>query len=191
MSKLAKLAGTMPFAHLLGVRAAKAKENEEDDKANKAESDDDEDEAKKAESDENDDMDDKEKKDSKKSNKAESDDDETDEDSESEKDKKASRLAERARCAAIVAHGINTGSVRQACAYAFDTNMSANTAIATLDATASDRKGGSSLADRMATVTTKAVKPEADSQVSDSPKAEADALVGRILAAGKKARGEA
>lgn len=53
--------------------------------------------------------------------------------------KKAAAQAERVRCATIVAYGINAGAMRQACSYAFDTNMSAEVAIATMDATAADR----------------------------------------------------
>ncbi len=40
---------------------------------------------------------------------------------------------ERARCAAIVRHGIEVGAMRQACVLAFDTRMRTETAIATLD----------------------------------------------------------
>lgn len=70
---------------------------------------------------------------------------------------KAAATTERARCAAIVAHGINCGAVRQACVYAFDTNLSVDEAKRSVDAAVLDRESAApapapspSLAARMA-----------------------------------------
>ena len=49
--------------------------------------------------------------------------------------------AERARCATIIRHGIETGTVREAASYAFESSMTAEAAIATLDGTAAEATG--------------------------------------------------
>lgn len=195
MTKLANLASRIPFAHLLGVKAAveepsavataaaaaaaaedddEEKKKEEEAKAKaKAE----EDKQRDGESDE-----DYEKRTGKKakSKQAEGEDDE-------EKMQQAAAAA-TARCATIVAHGIKTGAVRQACAYAFDTSMSAEVAIATLDATADDRKAeGGSLGARMGAEPVPIAKPEAGKVDANDPKA----IALTVIASAKKARGEA
>jgi hypothetical protein len=184
MSKLAKLAGTLPFAHLLGVKAAAEVDDDEkkkDKEDAKAESEDDEAEAS-AESDDDKKPEDKEKDKEAKGTKAEKEEDDDDEEK-----MQAGAQRERARCAAIVAHGINTCAIRQACAYAFDTNMSAETAIATLNATAADRKApGSTLARRMAEVTTPKVGAAAEAPNMSDP----GVVAQMVIAAAAKARGQ-
>jgi hypothetical protein len=197
MTKLAKLAGTLPFAHLLGIGAARAESESDDEdkdkkdaKKAKAEGDDEDGADAKAEGDDaGDDKDDKseddtDKKDAKKA-KAESDDEDEESDDDEEKPSAAVQR-DRARCAKIVAHGIKAGAVRQACAYAFDTNMSATVAIATLDATAADRKQGTSLADRMAVVKQTPVRADGGEPAAHGATAQAQT----IMAAAAKARGQ-
>jgi len=191
MTKLATLASRIPFAHLLGVKAADNVDDDEEKKkdAKKAESE--EDEAKAEDEDKKPDEcdSDKEKKDAKAKKKAQEDEqDETDSDDDEEK-MQAAAHAERARCALIVAHGVKTGSVRQACAYAFDTNMSADVAIATLDATAEDRKPAASggLNERMASTQVPVVGPEANAPAADSPAA----VAAMVIASAAKASGKA
>ena len=175
MSKLAKSLAAVPFAHLLGIGARaesedgdnKDREEKEKEWAVKAESDperereEDEsdaeyaarmeemDEAEEREkSDEEDEEDEDEKKGHAKS-KARADDDGDDADAEGEDDKKhEARRAERARCARIIAAGIKVGAVHQACVFAFDTGMSSRAAVAALQVSKLDAKGG--LAGRMA-----------------------------------------
>jgi hypothetical protein len=190
MTKLATLASRIPFAHLLGVKAA---DNIDDDEKKKREDAKAEDEDKdkpdgKAEDDKpGDDDTEKDKRDAKGSKSKASDDGE-DDDEDKEKKEQAVRASERARCAAILAHGIKTGAVRQACAYAFDTGMSAAVAVATLDATAEDRKpAGSTLADRMAGVVAPSVRPEASQLDKSDPKA----IAAGVIASARRARGEA
>jgi hypothetical protein len=190
MKKLAKLAGTLPFAHLLGVKAAAPEEENDDDREkekakSKAESEDGDDEEKeekkkdaKAEGDDKKPEDEGDDKEGKKAKGAKADDEDGDE--------MASAVAgERARCAAIMAHGINTGAVRQAAVLAFDTSMSADAAIASLDAAAEDRRASGGLAERMAQVNTPRVKPAAEAPNPNDPSAVAQ----MVLAAGAKARG--
>lgn len=165
MSLKKKLAATVPFASLLGIRAESeddtVREDDDDMKAKKAEW------AKKAETDDErkqrDDesdgeyvsrmeaMDDEEKKsndedgddaDAKKANKAkraEHEEPDGDEGMESEDDDaKAARARERARCARIIAHGIKLGRVSQAGVFAFDTSLTAKQAISALNAAGID-----------------------------------------------------
>lgn len=209
MTKLAKMAGrVLPFAHLLGIKAAKAEDSEDDEDKKKDEA--------KAESDEDDECaeaedgqeperkpdEDKEKETGKKSKKAKAEGDEGDEncdencdedeeeDEEEEGKPSASVLRERNRCARIIAHGIKTGAVRQAGVLAFDTSMSAKAAIASLDAVRADgsSKGNaaSTLASRMSGVATPHVRPDAGRPNPNDPKA----VAAQILAAAAKARGE-
>jgi hypothetical protein len=206
--KLSKLASAMPFAHFLGHPAAAASAESDDDRkqrddetdedyAKRMEEKDKEDEAaRKAEQD---------KKDEEARRAAESDDDadaEADDKDDKEDGKRAGRASgarqrERVRCAAIVAEGIKLGSVKQACSLAFDTKMTAAQAIGVLTAAAADRasdaqvaaaaapapRRGMSIDERMAKV--KTPNPGASTPPSSEPSA-AD----RILAAGKKRRGE-
>jgi hypothetical protein len=142
MSFKKTLAGAMPFAHLLsnGSRAARA----EDDERNKRDGESDDDYAKRME-----DLDEKERaaeeEEKEKARKAEEEkkeeearraaaEDGDDGDDEPDDAKKAARATERARCARIMAHGINIGAAAQAGVFAFDTKMSSKAAIAALDA---------------------------------------------------------
>ncbi|WP_295541068.1 hypothetical protein [uncultured Pseudacidovorax sp.] len=187
MKKLAKLAGTLPFAHLLGVKAA-AEDEEEKKDARKAEDDGDDEQARssKAESDDERPEDEDGDKDTvKKSKKAEKDGDSDDDDVE-----RMAAARERARCAAIVAHGIKTGQVVHAGTYAFNTDMSAEAAIATLDANlalAPSKPGAATLADRMNAVNTPVVKPEGEAPAGGTS---AQAIAAQVNAAAAKARGE-
>ncbi|MDR5784072.1 hypothetical protein QCE63_32140 [Caballeronia sp. LZ065] len=144
--KLSKIASAMPFAHFLGLPSASASspsaaaraEEDEDRKQREGESDDDyakrmeeqdeKDKAKKAEQEERD----------KDARRAEQDDDDADAEADDKDDKEEGKRAgrangarqrERVRCAAIVAEGVKRGMVKQACAFAFDTSMSAREAI--------------------------------------------------------------
>lgn len=173
-----KLAAAMPFAHLMGLvpaasQAAKGGRAEED-RERDAEDDEDEPKGRKAKGkraeDERDEKDEARAEDAdeedgsadededgdepkgrkakgKRARRAEDDDDEPDEDDQA----KAVRDAERARCAAIVAHGLKNGCVEQACIFAFDTSLSKTAAINAL--TAGQAAGGGrkpqSLAERM------------------------------------------
>jgi len=107
-----------------------------------------------------------------------------DEDDESDDAKKAARSTERARCARIMAHGINMAAARQAGVFAFDTKMSSKAAIAALNASASDSTAGRrvTLGDRMSRMETP--NPGGSSAVA------APTLAQQIVAAGKKRRGE-
>lgn len=200
MTKLAKMAGrVLPFAHLLGIKADKADGSSDEDEDKKKDA------AKKAESDEEDDSasaddqpeperkpdEDPEKKDGKKSKKAEGQDGEGDGDGDEEEDEEekkpsAAVLRDRARCARIIAHGIQTGTVRQAGVLAFDTNLSASAAMASLDASKADAKSSGGLSARMAGVPQTVVRPDAGRVDASDPKA----VAAQILAATAKARGE-
>lgn len=199
MTKLAKLAGTLSFAHLLGVKAARAEssEDEDKDKKDKAKAEDDDEEAKARAADESDGdkkSDDDKQKDAKKAkaegsddDEAKAEDDDTDDEDGDDDEKKPSAAVkrDRARCARIIAHGIGMDAVRQACAYAFDTNMSAKVAIATLNATRADGKQGTSLHSRMSAQQQVAVRPEGVQQAQGSA-----GTAQAILAAANKARGQ-
>ena len=97
----------------------------------------------------------------------------------------SARAAERARCARIVAHGLRLGVVRQAAVFAFDTGMSSKAAVAALDAGRADqtppaRRG---LSERMQATTV----PNPGSGGGGGQMT----LAQKIVAAGKKRRGEA
>lgn len=107
-------------------------------------------------------------------------------------DKPSAILAERSRCAKIIAHGVKMGKVEMAGVFAFDTDMTAEAAITAITAgssfdTATAKSSEGSLASRMAKLALPVVKSEsaASSDVPDSTK-----LAAQIVAAGKKARGE-
>lgn len=107
-------------------------------------------------------------------------------DDETDDAQKAARAAERARCARIVAHGINIGATRQAGVFAFDTKMSSKAAISALNAGRADtpqaaRKPG--LAERMAAAAVP--NPGAGGAAGQMTTAQ------QIVLAGKKRRGEA
>lgn len=110
-----------------------------------------------------------------------------------EKCEAQARTAERARCAAIMAYGIQTGCVRQAGVLAFDTDMTAEQAKATLDASLADRpSGGSSrLAQRMQALQVPNPGPATPAPAADDPQAHAKAMADQIIRAGMKRRGEA
>lgn len=179
MKAMSRIAAAMPFAHLLSLakhaedeegKKAKRAEEEQEEEAHAEEEEEQEEEAARAdeqdgdgeemeseEGDEEDDSDGDEKK-GKKARKAKSKgraEEESEEGDEKDGDKSARSAIrrERARCAKIIAHGINTGRVRQAGVLAFDTNLSVKAAIATLDAGAPDQPQANSrkpLAERMA-----------------------------------------
>lgn len=202
MSKLAKLAGVVPFAHLLGIRAESENTEEDEHKkeeqakradwAKKAESDD-ERKQKEGESDEDyatrmEELDEEEEKE-----KAKAEDDEADAKAE-EKEGGCSEeaKAERSRCAKIMAHGIKHGIAAQAGVFAFNTQMSVSASIAALNASASlapQKRAG--LSDRMSGVTIPKVKADAPaSHDPNDPNASAKTLADSIIAAAAKARGE-
>jgi hypothetical protein len=176
MTMLAKLAGKLSFAQLLGQAAASEDDDKKkDDKDSKAKADEDDEEKKKEEDEDK----------AKKSKKAE-------EDEEKEEAKSAAfsagASAERERCMRIVAHGVATGSVRQACVLATDTDMTAEAAIAAIDASSDDSKAASrgGLASRMASEKTPVVSPEAQAPAAGS----VEARVAAASAAIAKAQGK-
>lgn len=191
MSFRKTLAGAaQPFAALLSnkPRAARA---EQDDERDKRDDESDEDYAKRMDDLDKDEKaaEEKEKEDARKAaeekdkeeaRRAAAEDD--DGDDESDDAKKASRAQERARCARIMAHGINIGAARQAGVFAFDTKMSSKSAIAALDASQADAPRRSTLGDRMSHVQTPI--PGAGGTVG------APSVAQQIVAAGKKRRGE-
>ncbi|WP_250507663.1 hypothetical protein [Caballeronia sp. GAFFF3] len=205
--KLSKIASAMPFAHFLGLPSASAAspsaaaraEEDEDRKQREDESDDEyakrmeeqdkkDEEARKAEQEEKD----------KEAKRAEETDDDVDAEADDKDDKeegkragraKGARQRERVRCAAIVAEGMKRGMVKQACAFAFDTNMSASEAINALSfgqteqAAASPSARKPSLDERMAHA-----RPR--NPGDSAPAAAEPTLAERIIAAGKLRRGE-
>lgn len=203
MSKLLKLA--MPFAHYLGLAAASApRAAAEDNERDQRDDESDEDYAKRMEK-----MDDEEEKarkaeeekekEAKRAKRAKADDEddsdadmEEDEDDDEEASARAGRAQgarqrERIRCARIVAAGIKTGRVNQACSFAFDTKLSAYQAVAALNAAALDApQRGAGLRERMSAVQTP--NPGANSGAS-APTNPAAAAAARIVAAGERMRG--
>lgn len=206
MSKLTKkLAATVPFAHLLGIRAEsnpdetdEERQEREDQEARRAEW------SKKAETDderkqqdgESDDdyikrmekMDEDEEKEARAASESGDEEDMEDED----EDAKAVRLSERARCARIVAYGIKNGCVNAAATLAFDTSMTSKQVIATLRAAKIDSGAGrAGLRDRMSMVVVPHVGSEIESRVDpNDPQAAAKATADAIIRAAAKARGE-
>lgn len=193
MSLTKKLAATVPFAHLLGIRAESDEPKKEDkpDAARAESEDDDERKQREDESDEQyakrmEELDDKDEK----AKRAEE--DKPEEDAEDDDDNaKAARTSERARCAKIIAHGIKNGCVNQAGVFAFDTGMTADQAISAMSASKLDNeasnKGG--LSSRMAGLSIPRVTadaPAAGNGSDDPSKQAADA----IIRAAAKARGE-
>ncbi len=203
--KLSKIASAMPFAHFLGLPSASAAspsaaaraEEDEDRKQREDESDDEyakrmeeqdkkDEEARKAEQEEKD----------KEAKRAEETDDDAEADDKEDKEEgkragraKGARQRERVRCAAIVAEGMKRGMVKQACAFAFDTNMSASEAINALSfgqaeqAAASPSARKPSLDERMAHA-----RPR--NPGDSAPAAAEPTMAERIIAAGKLRRGE-
>ena len=188
--KLAKtFARAASFAHLLGL-AAKA---EDDDTAANAEDQTDDDERKQRDGESDDDyakrmqeLDDKEDADDGNPD----DNPDANNGNEQEDDKaKGARTEERARCAAIIAHGIKAGCVEQAGVFAFDTRLSAAEAISALKAGASATAARPALlAARMSAV----VVPKVGTDAAAGPDAStAEGQAALIIAAAKKCRNEA
>jgi hypothetical protein len=197
-----RIAAALPFAHLLGISAAKAEDDELKQGAD--ESDEDyakrmEEEDKKQGADESDDdyakrMEEEDKKqgddesDEDYASRMEDDDNEAgdDEGGESKKEK-AARISERARCEAIFASPAAGVRPDMAAHLAFSTDMSKAEAIAMLSAFAKGSTPKNSLSSRMARVQTPnpGVATPAAAAVTGPA-----AVAQRILAAGKKARGE-
>ena len=206
---LKKMVATVPFASLLGIRMEEETEKERaerEEKTRRAEWE------KKAESDperarKDDESDDeysrrmeemdaeetdgdgeKEEEDKdgdkkgKKAKKAE-DEDEDPDDEDGDKEK-AARSAERARCAKIIAFGIQSGCVAQAGVFAFDTSMSARAAIAALKAGKIDGRRGA-LGERMSQIRMPIL-----GDGGAIPEASARSVAAAIIAAGEKRRGE-
>lgn len=196
--KLSKKLSALPFAHLLGLSAARADDGDDGDaKQGVDESDEDyakrmeddkekKDAAKKAEDDKkdpsagDDEPDDDEKK-GKKAKKAEESGDDDDKE-------KAARASERARCAAIFACASAGVRPDVAAHMAFSTDMSAAAAIAMLDSMAAGAPARpSNLASRMAAVNA----PNVGTDSAAAPAANSSqGVAARIIAAGKKRRGE-
>lgn len=169
IAKRIGLAGKLSFAHLAGIGSRKAAaegdepEEKDDDKAKAAaESDDDkqpdaatdEPESKAEGGPDDEEPDGDEKKDAK----AEHDEPDGDEpksakaarSAKSAKSTRAAVEAERDRCKQIIAHGVKLGAVKSAGVFAFDTDMTAEQAIAALDAARADGADGRSAADASA-----------------------------------------
>lgn len=195
MAKTASVARTVPFAHLLGFGKKPAASAPAAPAAARIEGGDDKDEEERKKRDGESDEDYAKRMDAldakkAKAAKAESDKDEPDDD---DKEKtKAAAMTERARCAAIIAHGINCGAVRQACVYAFDTDLASDAAIATIDATVLDREANApaaalGLASRMALEAPPQVRHDGG---ESGPTEGAPAVIAMALAAMDKARGK-
>jgi len=186
----------LPFAHYLGIAHAETPEDDER-KQREDESDEDyekrmeemdeekrkEDEAKKAEDEKRDDEKAKKAEDdeeSKKAKKAE----------EEEGKEKASRQSERIRCARILAEGIKSNAVHQACSFAFDTDMTADQAVAVIKASALDgqkttaAKNHQSIDDRMAALNTP--NPGANGGGTPAGKSNSQSMADQIVAVGEK-----
>jgi hypothetical protein len=167
---LARMMRGSPFADIARSRI-KAKGDEERP----------EDETEEEEDDEQD-----ENKKSKKKKKAEDDQDEKDED---EPDARAARSREKARIATIMNCPAAKRFPGAALRLALDTSVPRHAAVGALTAMNSDLRGnGGSLDDRMAGLRNPDIGPD-EGSTYDSGAVEAQ--VHRILAAGKKARGEA
>lgn len=197
-------------------RARRAEEDEDKDEAARAEDQGDEDgdeegrKAKRASAEEDDDADQKEDEEDKedggddgdeegkKSRKAKSkgkhaedeeDGEDGDEDDRKAKSARSAARRERARCAAIIAHGVAIGSVRQACVLAFDTGMGVKAAKASLNACKADGKPLTvSLADRMAATGVPNIGADAGAGAGGPPGL--TKVAAAIIAAGEKARNE-
>ncbi|PWK30863.1 hypothetical protein [Pseudomonas sp. OV226] len=163
-----RLSAAMPFAQLLGFHP-RADEGDDEDKTKRAKGEGDDpdkdDDAqgqkgkgKKAADDNDDDKDakgakgegdDPDKDDTKGRKAKRADDDSDDPDAEDDDETQAIVSQERARCAAIVAHGFKAGSPEQACVFAFDTGMSADAAISAINAAGAVGGKGGSFKDRM------------------------------------------
>lgn len=167
-----RLSAAMPFAQLLGFHP-RADEGDDEDKSKRAKGEGDEPDkdddtqgkkskGKKAENDEDDkdngdggakgakgEGDEPDKDDAKGRKAKRADDDSDDPDAADDDETQAIVSQERARCAAIVAHGFKAGTPEQACVFAFDTDMSADAAISAINAAGAVGGKGGSFKDRM------------------------------------------
>ena len=191
--KLSKALSALPYAHLLGVSAKAEDKDENEMKQGADESDEDyakrmeeEDEDKKESKAEQEDED-KDNDGMKSKSKAKSEDDDgdgTDEDEDKKDNARAAKVSERARCKAIFA--CESAGIRPdvAAHLAFETDMSSADAVAMLKTVAVGGKS-SGLASRMASVKLPNVGSGAESGAASLTVAQ------KIIAAGKKRRGEA
>lgn len=179
------------FAHLLGISAKKAEEDEdkkredetdeeyakrmEEEKDEKDKAEDGDDDAKKAEEEKDKEEDDSDS--AEKVKKAEEDDDEKE---------KAARKSERARCRAIFSSEAAGSRPDVAAHLAFDTDMDASAAIKLLEVTAIGGAVRPGLAQRMASVALPRIGDDAALPSTNS----AEGKASQIIAAGKKRRGE-
>lgn len=208
-----RMTAAATFAHLLGFAKHAEDSDDEKDKARRAEDggdDDDKDDpkgskAKRAEDDdledddddkkarkakgEGDDPDDKDDPKGRKAKRAEGDDDdpdaEDDDDQGGPKSIKAAVAKERARCAQIMAHGLNSGNAEQAGVFAFDTNMTATAAINALNAAGSVSGRGGNLKERMAAANVKNVGAGGDGSGESSS---LSPIAQKIIAAAARAK---
>jgi hypothetical protein len=106
--------------------------------------------------------------------------------SDSSRIKRQAITDERIRCAEIVAAGIKAGQTNQACALAFDSNLTAAEAIAALKAAALDSaaQGQDSRRIRMGLIPAELTAQPSRAQPT------AKELAARIIAAGERARAE-
>lgn len=181
------------FAHMLGLGARAEDEEPKTPPAEDHDEDELEGEEDRLEGESDEDYEKRTGKKAKKAKKAEDDDGdgiEMSEESDDEGEKeKAARVSERARCSAIIATGIKLGCVEQAGVFAFDTSMSASAAISALKAGMAARGTKPGLGNRMKAEPMPRVGADAGASGPDlsTPAGQAAA----IIAAGKKARGEA
>jgi len=187
MKKGTKVKKAFSFAHLIGISAARA-DDDQDDAADDKDGKDDERKQRDDESDEDyaermEELDKKEADD-------EDPDPDADDDDESEKEK-AARASERARCATIFGSKAAASRPDFAAHLAFETNLSAKQAVGMLSAFAAGAPAGAakpkSLGNRMAGVKVPNVGASADAAAApNATQAAADA----IIAAGRARRGE-
>lgn len=189
---LKKTLTAVRFAHLLGIRASQAEDDEmkqgadesDEDYAKRMEEDEKkkEDEAKRAQEDEKKKEDEAKKaEDEKNKSKAGGGNDEEDE------KEKAARKSERARCAAIFASPAAGIRPDVAAHLAFSTDMSSADAVGMLETVSAGSTPVRGLAMRMATV---AVPNVGDSGGAAPAAGSSTDIAAKIVAAGKKRRGE-
>lgn len=189
----------VPFAHLLGIKAAKAEtdtekpteedlerweeEADEDPERKRKEDEDDIEYARRMRAMDEEDREEELEKEQESASASASDAGDEDEKKDSSAKASAARMSERARCARIIAAGLKAGAVHQAAALAFDTGMNASAAIATLSNMSSlarlDAKRGG-IVERMAAEPSRSVGAGAPSrpvESADRAQAQADAAI--------------